>query len=495
MILGERARRRSRTAALLSGLLVPGVLAACGAGGHGGAEGGPGGPGGGAMAMPVPVMTVAESQLRDATEYVATLKSRHTSNVQPQVEGVLTRILVKSGDRVAAGAALMQIDPAKQRAAVRSQEATRTQKRAALEYAHMQVRRMETLYKGGAASKQQLDEAQTALAQAQADYDALGAQVQEQQVELAYYRVVAPTAGVVGDIPVRTGDRVTTSTLLTTIDQNDALEVYISVPVERAKELRMGLPVEVLSDDGQVLAKTQVNFISPQVDDQTQEVLAKAPVPNGQRGLRAAQFVRARLIWSTHPGVTVPVLAVSRINGQYFVFAVEAGGPGGPGGNGGSPGGSGGTGGPGAPGGPGGPPGAPGGTLVVHQRAITVGDVVGNDYVVQSGLKPGDRIVASGVQKLGDGMPIMPLPAAPPEVPGGPGSGAAGGGATGGASGSSGSAGTGSSGASDTASSSGGTGGSRSSGTSGDPPGAGSSSGSGAGNSGEAGGAGHGAGH
>lgn len=429
---GERVRRRPRTAALLSGLLVPAVLAACGggAGGHGGAAGGPGGPGGGAMAMPVPVMTVAEAQLRDATEYVATLKSRHTTNVQPQVEGVLTRIFVKSGDRVAAGAPLVQIDASKQRAAVRSEEATRAQKRAALEYARVQVRRMETLFKGGAASKQQLDEAQTALAQAQADYDALGAQVQEQQVQLAYYRVAAPSAGVVGDIPVRSGDRVTTSTLLTTIDQNDALEVYISVPVERAKDLRMGLPVEVLGDDGQVAAKTQLNFISPQVDDQTQEVLVKAPVPNGQRGLRAAQFVRARLIWSTHSGVVVPVLAVSRINGQYFVFAAVPGATGGregPGASGGSPGGH--AAGPG-PGGAGGPPGAPGGATVARQRPIAVGEVVGNDYTVLAGLKAGDRIVASGVQKLADGMPIMPLPPPPPEKPGATGGGAAGSGAS-----------------------------------------------------------------
>jgi len=437
MNLGENRRRRSRAAVMVSGLLLAAVLAACGggAGGPGGAAGGPGGPGGAPMAMPVPVTTVAETQLRDATEYVATLKSRHTTNVMPQVEGVITRIFVKSGDRVSAGQALMQIDPAKQRAAVRSQEATRAQKRAALNYAGEQVRRMETLWKGGAASKQQLDEAQTALAQAQADYDALGAQVQEQQVQLGYYRVTAPTAGVVGDIPVRTGDRVTTSTLLTIIDQNDALEVYISVPVERAKDLRLGLPVEVLGGDGQVLATTKLYFISPQVDDQTQEILVKAPVPNGQGGLRASQFVRARLIWSTHPGVVVPVLAVSRINGQYFVFAVEpapAGGPGGPSSGGGAGGAGGGAGAPGGAGGHGGPSGGPpGGGVVARQRPITVGDVVGNDYVVLGGLKPGDRIVASGVQKLADGMPIMPLPAGPPGGPGGAG-GPGGGGAPGG---------------------------------------------------------------
>jgi len=123
MNLGERIRRSSWTVALLPGLALAALLGACGggAGGHGGAAGGPGGPGGGPMAMPVQVITVAEAQLRDATEYVATLKSRHTTNVQPQVEGVLTRIVVKSGDRVRAGAPLMQIDPSKQRATVRSQ--------------------------------------------------------------------------------------------------------------------------------------------------------------------------------------------------------------------------------------------------------------------------------------------------------------------------------------------------------------------------------------
>jgi RND family efflux transporter MFP subunit len=431
------------TAGLPAVLALAGVLpAACGGGGGG--AGGPGGPGGGhggpPPALPVPVATVAQTELNDSTEYVATLKSRHTTNVQPQVEGVVTRILVKSGDRVAAGTPLMQIDPQKQRASVRSQEATRAAKLAALNYAREQRRRMEMLYKGGAASKQQLDEAESGLAQAQADYDAAGAQVKEQQVQLAYYRVVAPASGVVGDIPVRTGDRVTTSTLLTTIDQNDALEIYISVPIERARDLRIGLPVEVLGDNGQPVARTRVAFVSPLVDDQTQEVLVKAPVPNGQRGLRSAQFMRARLVWSTHPGVVVPVLAVTRINGQYFVFAAEpapAGGPGGPGG----PGGAGGAGGPGTTGGAGGSsggagapgggpggaggPGAGGGGLVARQRPVTVGDVVGNDYVVLAGLKPGDRVVASGVQKLFDGMPIAALPAA------GPGGGAPAGGSSG----------------------------------------------------------------
>jgi RND family efflux transporter MFP subunit len=419
--------RRSRPLILVTLLLAAACAAGCGGKPPGG-PGGAGGPGGGAMAMPVAVMTVENTSLHDASEYVATLKSRHTTNVQPQVEGVLTRIFVKSGDRVKAGAPLMQIDPEKQRATVSSQEATRAQKLAALNYAREQLKRQETLYQGGAASKQQLDEAQTSLAQAQADYDATGAQVREQEVQLAYYKVAAPAAGVVGDIPVRVGDRVTFSTLLTTIDQNDALELYISVPIERSHDLKLGLPVEVLNEKGAVAATTQINFISPQVDEQTQQVLVKAPVASGL-GLRSDQFMRARVVWSTHPGVVVPVLAVSRVNGQFFVFAAEpapaapaggaaAGGPG-------AAAGTGAAGGSTAPGGAGGPggPGEHGGGLVAHQKSVQLGDLVGNDYVVLSGLQAGDRIVAAGVQKLADGMPIMAMPAGPPP----PAAGAAGG--------------------------------------------------------------------
>ncbi|MDP9122921.1 MAG: efflux RND transporter periplasmic adaptor subunit, partial [Acidobacteriota bacterium] len=332
---------------------------------------------------PVQIETVADSELHDATEYVATLKSRRSVNVQPQIDGEVKQIFAKSGDRVALGAPILQIDPMKQRAAVRSQEATRAQRQSALGYARQQQQRMETLYKGGAVSKQALEQAQSALDQAQADYNALGAQVEEQQVQLRYYRVTAPEAGVVGDIPVRVGDRVTPQTLLTTIDAQSALEVYIQIPLERAQDLKAGLPVEILGEDGQPLINTAIGFVSPQVDDQTQSVLAKAPVPNDGRTLRAAQFVRARVIWKVYRGPVVPVVAVTRINGQYFVFTAEPQGSG----------------------------------LAARQRIVKLGDVTGNSYVVLAGLKPGDKVITGGVQKLADGMPVVALPPVPPGAP------------------------------------------------------------------------------
>ena len=101
-------------------------------------------------------------------------------------------------------------------------------------FARQQAQRATELFNAGAISKQELEQAETALRTAEADLKALQAQVQQQQVQLRYFTVTAPTAGIVGDVPVRVGNQVTTQTLLTTIDQNDTLEVYVSVPVERA---------------------------------------------------------------------------------------------------------------------------------------------------------------------------------------------------------------------------------------------------------------------
>ncbi len=204
-----------------------------------------------AMAFPPAAVKVAVAHttpIEDASEYVATLKSLRSTTVQPQIEGQITQISVKSGDRVKAGAPLFQIDPRRQRAAVSSQEAERELKQANLNYARQQEQRADELFKAGAISKQELEQAQTARKTAEADLQSLEAQVQQQQVQLRYYTVAAPTAGIVGDVPVRVGYQVTTSTALTTIDQNDTLEVYVSVPIERAGELRKGLPIKVLSE-------------------------------------------------------------------------------------------------------------------------------------------------------------------------------------------------------------------------------------------------------
>jgi RND family efflux transporter MFP subunit len=334
---------------------------------------------------PTPVALVAAhvTPIEESTEYVATVKSLRSTAIQPQIDGQITQILVKSGVHVALGAPLMQIDPRRQQAAVSSQEAELAAREAAVALARQQAQRTTELLAAGAISKQEQEQATTALQTAEANLKALQAQVQQQVVQLRYFTVTAPTAGIVGDVPVRVGNQVTPQTTLTTIDQNNLLEVYVNVPIERAADLRMGLPIQLLSSDGsEKLEATKVSFISPRVDDQTQSVLVKGQVSNPAGRLRASQYVRARIVWKTSEGLVVPVTAVVRVNGQFFAFVAEAAPPGQGGGN--------------------------GAQLVARQRAIKVGTIVGNDYPVLDGIKSGDRVVTSGAQKLADGAPIQP---------------------------------------------------------------------------------------
>ncbi|MGA8619853.1 MAG: efflux RND transporter periplasmic adaptor subunit [Candidatus Sulfotelmatobacter sp.] len=329
----------------------------------------------GARAMPVKVQEARATAVNDTSEYVATLKSRDSAVIMPQVEGQVTRIFVRSGEKVEAGAPLMEIDPLKQQATVKSQESSRAAQQANLSWAKQQYERAQGLYAAGVVSKQDLDQAKSTLDAAQAQMDSLDAQVNEQQVQLHYYKVVAPWSGIVGDIPVRVGDRVTSATQLTTVDKPGGLEVYVYVPIEHSSQLKMNLPVQVLDSDGKVLANSRISFISPQVDNTTQTVLVKARIPNSNDALRQSQFIQARLVWGTHQSPEVPILAVSRLAGQYFAFVAEP---------------------------------QNGGSYVARQKPLKIGQTVGNDYEVQEGLKPGDKVIVSGTQFLQDGAPVIP---------------------------------------------------------------------------------------
>jgi len=331
--------------------------------------------GGAPQAMPVQVLALVPERIADTTEYLAILKSRHSAVINPQVEGHVTNIDVKSGDRVKTGDALLQIDPMKQEATVSSQDAARASQEAALKLAKVNLERAQKLFEAGVVSKMDFDNAQTNYDFAVAQLKSLEQQVQQQKVELRYYRVSAPMDGIVGDIPVRVGDRVTVSTLLTTVDEPGALEAYVYVPASRAKELRLGLPVRLLDENGEVRAETAVTFISPEVDPDTQTVLAKSAVGNLKANLRIAQQVRARITWGNREGPVVPVLAVQRINGQFFAFVAvkEANG------------------------------------TIARQRLLKLGEIIGNNYPVLEGLKAGDHVIVSGTQFLQDGAPVTEL--------------------------------------------------------------------------------------
>jgi RND family efflux transporter MFP subunit len=270
----------------------------------------------------------------------------------------------------------MQIQPDKQQAALSSAVSDVRAQNARVQLAEKDLHRYEALYEAKVVSRQALDDARMNYDAAVAQLKSLQAQVRQQGVQLQYYQVRALRPGVVGDIPVRVGDRVTNTTVLTTLIAPGGMEAYIYVPVEQSPRLKRGLPIDLLDDSGAPAVHSAINFVAPRVDATTQTVLAKAPIPD-ETNLRTDQFVRAHVIWGTHQAVLIPVLAVARINGRTFAFVAEKQGTG----------------------------------FVARQKPIETGRISGNDYEVTSGLQPGEQVIVGSLQFLADGMPVVPMPA------------------------------------------------------------------------------------
>ncbi|MEH1840382.1 MAG: efflux RND transporter periplasmic adaptor subunit [Nostoc sp.] len=232
------------------------------------------------------------------------------------------------------------------------------------------------------------------IAQGRSQVSQAAAQVQAAQVQLQYTKVLAPFTGIVGDIPTKVGDYVEKADQLTTLTRNDSLELNISVPLEDAKKLRLGLPVQMLNAQGKTTARGKVSFISPDASSDSQTVLAKANFGNFRNQLVNRQSVQTRVIWNERPGILIPVTAVSRLGGETFVFVAQA---------------------------PEQKPKAeasaqkpktqaPSPSLVAQQKPVKLGVIEGNNYQVIAGLKAGDKIVVSGILSLTNGAPITPAP-------------------------------------------------------------------------------------
>ncbi|MGH9615874.1 MAG: efflux RND transporter periplasmic adaptor subunit [Acidobacteriaceae bacterium] len=327
-------------------------------------------------AMPVKVETVVLKPVPVSDSYVATIESRRSATIQPQVSGNITQIFVTSGQQVRAGQRLTEINPTQQEAIVAQQKATEQEALAVYQYNQKDIARERALYSAGIISKQAFQQSNQTYNSARATYESDVAARKSAQQQLAYFHIVAPFAGVVGDVPVHVGDYVSPTTVLTTVDENTQLEAYIYIPAGRAAQLRVGLPVEILGPDGKTLDHTKIYFVSPQVDNSLQAILAKAKVHTPPGVLRNAELVRAVVTWSTAPAPTVPVLAVTQIGGQQFVYVAEN----------------------------------QNGHYIAVQKSVQLGNTIGNSYQVISGLQPGDKVIVSGLQLLVSGAPVQPIP-------------------------------------------------------------------------------------
>ncbi|MBZ0185728.1 MAG: efflux RND transporter periplasmic adaptor subunit [Candidatus Obscuribacterales bacterium] len=362
----------------------------------------------------VDISKVTTKPQAEKSEFIGTVRSRKSVTISPNVSGHIEDIRVSAGQLVHAGDVLMSIDSRMQSAAtdavkaaaesaqsdlatakatLASLESTFKSKQANLQYTKTQCRRYQSLSDDGAVSDSELDSWKNNLASAQSDCDATIQQMEAQKMtiqkherthkqalanlqtqieQLRYYHITAPFTGIVGDIPVKLGDHVTASTALTTVTENHPLEVYVSVPAEKATPLRLGTNVSLVGSDGTEYGASKVIFISPTVDPGSQTVLVKTLYPNTDDKLRADQTVKAQIVWNIKEGVSVPTRAVVQTAGKYYVFLARQHEK----------------------------------KLVAEQVEIAVNGIDDNAYQVKSGLKPSDRIVTSGIQRLANGAQI-----------------------------------------------------------------------------------------
>lgn len=386
------------------------------------------------QATKVRLTTLETAKVSNSSEYIANLESRRSVNLQPQIQGRVTRIFVREGENVPVGKPLIQVDPDQQQAAVSSATAAAAAARSEVENARAQLSALEAqrqsnlsdvqynqkeyqrysdLANQGAVARSTADQYTNRIETARSSLNAIDKQIaaqkaalagaekqrlqaeaatRGQQVELQYYQTKAPFAGTVGDIPVKVGDFVNTSTQLTSVTQNRPLEVNIAVPIERGPDLRQGMPVELLDEQGKSFGTSRIFFIAPNTANNTQSVLVKSLYENSKGQLRADQYVRARVIWNQRSGVLVPTTAITRLGGETFVFVAQQAPP---------------------------PkqtqeqstqeqsqPAQP--QLVARQKPVKLGAIQGNNYQVLEGLKPGERIITSGLLSLRDGAAIIP---------------------------------------------------------------------------------------
>lgn len=376
------------------------------------------------MGVPVQFETLGEDLLETTTEYVGVLEADDFVTLKPEVDGIVTAILVKEGDFVEAGTPILTLKSARTQASVQqaianveaSQASTENAKaqlaavqaekieaQAELTLSEQDLKRIQKLVDSGALPKRDLDQgqrdvdvakarintinqrikaAEANINQAQATFQQVNTAVAIANEDLKETKITAPKAGRIGDLSIKQGDYLEKGDTIATITQNGSLSLNFFVPIEQAPNLQVSLPVELIDYRTlETIGTGQVSFISPEVDFSSQTILAKASFENQGDRLVTGQLVKAKVIWSQEAGVSVPVTAISRLGGETFVFTAQPNPK---------------------------PEGENAPALVAVQKPVKLGKIEGDRYQVIEGLNVGDRIITTGILNLNDGVPVMP---------------------------------------------------------------------------------------
>jgi membrane fusion protein, multidrug efflux system len=367
--------RVGRPFALCAGALLVALLGGCGKG---------------AVQAPPPVdvkvSTVVQQDVPAVREWIGYLDGSVNAEIRAQVSGYLVKQDYLEGSVVKKGDSLFEIDSRPFQAALRQAEGQLSQAQAGLGKAKLDVARYAPLVRDKAISQEELDDAVQASLAADAQVTSARANVEVAALNLNFTHFASPIDGIAGLVKVQIGDLVGPSTgVLTTVSTVDPIKAYFSVSEQsylefwRKEAETHALPGGtgfdlVLSDGSTYPVKGKFFAIDRQVDANTGTLTVVAEFPNPQSLLRPGQYARVRAVVATQKGaLLVPRRALNELQGSYQVATVDS-------------------------------------DNHVHLITAVVGEPVGNLVAILSGLKPGDRVIVEGIQKVRDGALVNPLP-------------------------------------------------------------------------------------
>src|SRR6266852_1680037 len=337
----------------------------------------------------VEVVTVVQQDTPIYSEWVATLDGYVNAQIQPRVPGYIIRQNYKEGSVVRKGEVLFEIDPRPFKAALDQAKAQLAQAEAQLGKANLDVERDTPLAQARAIAQGQLDTEIQARLGAQALVQAAKANVEQAELNMEFTKVTSLVTGIAGIAQVQIGNLVGPNSVLTSVSQVDPIKAYFTVSEqqfvdfhrrfptqESVEEQRRRMPLELLLADGSVYERPgRIYFADREVNPATGAIRIAGVFPNPNNLLRPGGFGRVRLSAKTQTGaLLVPQRAVMELQGSHQVAVV-------------------------------------GNDNKVSIRPVTVGDRVGNLWIVTEGLKPGERVIVEGLMKVRDGAPVKAVPA------------------------------------------------------------------------------------
>ena len=339
-----------------------------------------------AQAPQVSVHIVKSAPLAVKTELPGRTDAYRVAEVRPQVSGIILHRNFTEGSDVKAGESLYQIDPATYQAAYDNAKGELVKAQAAANIAHLTVKRYVPLVGTQYVSKQEYDQAVATAQQADASVVAAKAGVESARINLAYTKVTSPINGRIGKSSVTEGALVTNgqSTALATVQQLDPIYVDVTqsssdfMRLKQQTSLQKGdtSSVELLMENGQPYPlKGTLQFSDVTVDESTGSITLRALFPNPQHMLLPGMFVRARIDEGTQPdAILVPQQGVTRTpRGDATVLVVND-------------------------------------KNQVELRTVVAPQAIGDRWLITEGLKNGDRVIISGLQKVRPGVTVVAIP-------------------------------------------------------------------------------------